>query len=154
MLHWVGLACWLRRVLPTSWVDPPLELAVVVLALVAPPFERIHWVPPLEAPLGVAVSADEEELGVLVTGLDHLQLICLWKLWLLGAENGVAGGVEAGSLEEPTVKRGYLAQLQPQKISVSGVLALPAGILGGIGTSCLSVRRLSLLMWRLRRLRG
>ena len=47
----------------------------------------------------------------------------------------MAGDVEDGSLEELTVNRGYLAQPQPQKVSGSGVLVLPAGIIGGIGAS-------------------
>ena len=68
--------------------------------------------------------------------------------------NSAARAVEAGSLEEPTVKRGSLAQLQPQKISDSGVLALPSGIIAGIGLSYLSVQRLSFLLQRLPRLRG
>ena len=45
----------------------------------------------------VVVSEDEEEVGVLVVRL-------------LDVGNGAAGGVEAGSLEDPTVKRGTLAQ--------------------------------------------
>ena len=112
---------------------PPLGLASGVLALVAPPLERLKWVPTLEGLLGVAVSADKEEVGVLA-----VRLLC----------------VEAGSLEELTVDWGYLAQPQPQKISVSGVLDLPAGILEGIGESCPSVRRLNFWLRRLRCLRG
>ena len=135
-------------------MNPLLELAAGVLALLYPPLERLQWVPPLEASLGVAVSADEEDVGVLTVGVDQLQLGRLWKLWLLGVGNSVAGAVEAGSMEEPTVKQVSLAQLQTQKISGSGVLALPAGVLGGIGASCPSVRRLSLWLKILRRLRG
>ena len=97
-----------------------------MLALVTPPLERLHWVPPLEEMLGVAVSVDKEEIGVLV-----VRLLCVG--------NGVVWAVESGSLEELTVNRGSLEQPQPQKISDSCVLALPAGILGGIGASCLSV---------------
>ena len=89
----------------------------------------------------MAVSADKDEMGVLA-----MRLLCVG--------NGVVGAVEAGSLEEMTMNRGSLAQLQPQKISVSGVLAMPAGILGGIGASCPSVRRLSFWLRILRRLRG
>ena len=97
---------------------------------------------------------DEDDVGVLVAVMDQLQLGRLWKLWLLGVGNSVAGAVEAGSMEEPTVKQVSLAQLQTQKISGSGVLALPAGVLGGIGASCPLVRRLSFLLRRLRHLRG
>ena len=69
-MHWVGLAYWLWRFFPASWVAPPLELAEVVMALVAPPLKRLHWVPLLEASLGVAVSANKEEVGVLTAGVD------------------------------------------------------------------------------------
>ena len=131
-----------------------MELAAAVLVLVDPPLEWLHWVPHLEAPFGVVISADKDEVGFLAVGVDHLQLGRLWQLWLLGVGNGAAGVVEAGSLEEPTVKQGYLAQLQPQKISGSGALSLPEGILGGIGASCPLVWRLSFLLRRLRRLRG
>ena len=111
MAHWVGLAGWLRRVLPTSWVAPPLELAAGVLELVAPPLERLHWVPPLEAPPGVAVSADNTDVRFLAAGVEQLQLGHLWKLMVLGVGNGTAGAVEAGSVEEATVNRGSLTQL-------------------------------------------
>ena len=121
---------------------------------VAPPLERLHWVSPLEAPLGVAVSEDEEEVGILATGVDQLQLCRPWKLWLLGVGNSTAGAMEAGSLEDPTVNRGSLAHLQPQKICRSGVLALPAWIIGGSGASCPSARRLIFLLRKLRRLQG
>ena len=80
--------------------------------------------------MGLSVSADKEEVEFLV-----VRLLCM--------VNGAVGAVEVGSLEELTVNRGCLVQPQPQKIYISGVLALPAGILGGIGASCLSVRRLS-----------
>ena len=89
----------------------------------------------------MAVFADEEEVGVLV-----VRLLCVG--------NGAVGTVEAGSLEDLTVNRGSLEHPQPQKISGSGVLALPAGILGVIGASCLSVWRLSFWLRILRRLRG
>ena len=49
---------------------------------------------------------DEDDVGVLVAVMDQLQLGRLWKLWLLGVWNGAAGAVEAGSLEERTVKQG------------------------------------------------
>ena len=68
--------------------------------------------------------------------------------------NGAVGAVEDGLLEYLTVNRGSMAQPQPHKISGSGLLDLPTGILGGIGASCPSVRRLSFWLWRLRRLRG
>ena len=119
---------------------PPLELAVGVLAMVAPPLERLHWVPTLEASLVIVFSVEKEEVGVLD--------------WLLVVGKSAAGAVEAGSLEELTVKRGYLVQLQPQKISGSGLLALPAGILRSIGASFPSVRSLRLWLQRLRCLWG
>ena len=89
----------------------------------------------------MAVSAHKEEVGDLM-----VRLLCV--------DNSAVGAVEAGSLEDLTVNRGSLEHPQPQKISGSGVLALPAGILGVIGASCLSVWRLSFLLRRLRRLRG
>ena len=89
-------------------MDPLSELASGVLALVAPPLDRLHWVPPLEESLGGAVSADEDEVGFMA-------------MRLLGVGNGTAGAVEDGLPEDPTLKRGSLAQLQPQKISGSGV---------------------------------
>ena len=98
-------------------MDPPLEPAAGVLELVYPPLKRLHWVSPLEAPLGVLVSAYKEEVGVLAAGVDQLQLGCPWQLWLLGVGNVMAGAVEAGLLEESTVNWGYLEQLQPHKIS-------------------------------------
>ena len=101
---------------------PPLGLVSGVSALADPPLERLHWDPPLEELLGVAVSADKEEVGVLAVRL-------------LFVSNGAVGAVEDGSLEELTVNRGSLAQPQPQKVSGSGVLVLPAGIIGGIGAS-------------------
>ena len=100
----------------------PSGIASGVSALVDTPLERLHWVPTLEGLLGVAVTADKEELGVLA-------------IWLLCLGNGAVGDVETGSLEELTVDREFLAQSHPQKISGSGVLALPVGILGGIGAS-------------------
>ena len=112
-----------------------------VLSLLNLPLDQLHWVPPLEASLGVAVSLDEEEVGFLA-------------LRFLGVGDGMAGAVETGSLEELTVKRGYLAHLQPQEISGSGVLALPAGILRSIGASFPSVRSLRLWLQRLRCLWG
>ena len=99
---------------------PPLGLALGVSALVDPPLERLHWVPLLEGLLGVSVSVDKEEVGILA-----VRLLCVG--------NGAVGAVEAGSLEELTMNWGSVAQPQPQKISVSGVLALPAGILADIG---------------------
>ena len=86
MAHWVGLACWLRKFLTTSWVVSPLELAEGVLALVDPTLERLHWVLPLEGSLGVEISADRKVVGVLAVRL-------------LGVGNGAVGAVEAGSLE-------------------------------------------------------
>ena len=68
----------------------------------------------------MVVSEDKEEVGVLA-----VQLLCMG--------NGAVGAVEAGSLEELTMNWGSVAQPQPQKISGSGVLDLPAGILADIG---------------------
>ena len=52
----------------------------------------------MEEMLGVAVSVDKEEIGVLA-------------VWLLCVGNGVVWAVESGSLEEPYVNRGSLIQL-------------------------------------------
>ena len=82
----------------------------------------------------MAVFADEEEVGVLV-----VRLLCVG--------NGAVGTVEAGSLEELTVYR-VMTKLQPRKTYGSGILSLTAGILGGIGESCPSVRRLIFWMRR------
>ena len=116
LAHWVGLACWLRRVLPTSWVVTPLVLASEVSSLVAPPLERLHLVPPFEGLLVVAFSADKEEVVVLA-----VRLLCVG--------NSAVGAVGSGSVEELTVNPVSLAHPQPQKIPVSDVLALPEGII-------------------------
>ena len=67
----------------------------------------------------MAVSSDKEEVGVLA-----VRFLCVG--------NGEVGAVEAGSSDDLTVNRGYLAHPQSRKISSSGVLALPTGILEGI----------------------
>ena len=82
-----------------------MDLVAGVLVIVAPPLERLHWISPLDSPHRVAVYADKEDVGILEAGVDKLQLCLPWQLWLLGVGNGLAGDVEAGLLEEPTVNR-------------------------------------------------
>ena len=48
---------------------PPLGLELGVSALVDPPLEWVHWVPPLEVLLVVVVSADKYKVWVLAVRL-------------------------------------------------------------------------------------
>ena len=76
-IQWAGALGWAGLLVLAS-LDKllggsTLEACGGVLALVAATLERLHWVSPLEAPLGVAVSADDKEVGVLASGVDQIK---------------------------------------------------------------------------------